>query len=58
MARDELAALAEVDPRDPEPTIAGRALAGLAEVAYDSRIRHVRDGLRGEALRGRGGRRP
>jgi AcrR family transcriptional regulator len=50
VARDELAALADVDPSDPEPTIAGRALAGLASVAYDSRSRHVRDGLRGQAL--------
>jgi AcrR family transcriptional regulator len=51
VARDELAAQAGVDPRDPEPTAAGRALAGLAEVAMQSRIRHIQDGLRGEALR-------
>jgi len=31
VARDELAAQAGVDPRDPEPTAAGRALAGLAD---------------------------
>jgi AcrR family transcriptional regulator len=51
VARDELAAEADVDPRDPEPTAAGRALAGLPEVAMDSRIRHIGDGLRGDALR-------
>ncbi len=50
VARDELAAQAGVDPRDPEPTAAGRALVGLAEVAVQSRVRHIRDGLRGTAL--------
>jgi AcrR family transcriptional regulator len=51
VARDELAAQAGVDPQDPEPTAAGRALAGLAEVAMESRMRRIRDGLRGAALR-------
>lgn len=51
VASDELAAQAGVDPRDPEPTVAGRALAGLAEVALQSRVRHIRDGLRGQELR-------
>jgi AcrR family transcriptional regulator len=51
VARDELAAQAEVDPHDPEPMIAGRALAGLAEVAFESRNRHIQRGLRREALR-------
>jgi AcrR family transcriptional regulator len=50
VAREELAIQAGVDPRDPEPMAAGRALAGLAEVAMDSRIRRIRDGLRGEEL--------
>ena len=50
VARDELAAQAGIDPRDPEPIAAGRALAGLAEVALESRIRRIREGLRGEAL--------
>ncbi|MGI8715771.1 MAG: TetR/AcrR family transcriptional regulator [Solirubrobacteraceae bacterium] len=50
VARDELAAQAGVDPRDPEPAAAGRALAGLAEVAMQSRVRHIQDGLRGHAL--------
>ena len=51
VARDELAAQAGVDPRDPEPMAAGRALAGLAEVAMESRMRHISDGLRGAELR-------
>jgi AcrR family transcriptional regulator len=51
VARDELAAQAGIDPRDPEPMVAGRALAGLAEVALESRIRRIREGLRGEELR-------
>jgi AcrR family transcriptional regulator len=50
VARDELAAQAGVDPRDPEPTAAGRSLAGLAEVAMQSRIRHISDGLHGAEL--------
>jgi AcrR family transcriptional regulator len=50
VAAEELAAQAGVDPRDPEPMAAGRALAGLAEVAMDSRIRRIREGLRGEEL--------
>jgi AcrR family transcriptional regulator len=50
VARDELAAQAGVDPRDPEPMVAGRALAGLAEVALESRIRRIREGLRGAEL--------
>lgn len=50
VAREELAALAEVDPSDPEPMVAGRALAGLADVAFESRNRHIREGLRGQAL--------
>ena len=51
VARDELAAQAGIDPRDPEPMAAGRALAGLAEVAMESRTRRIREGLRGDALR-------
>jgi AcrR family transcriptional regulator len=44
---EELAAEAGIDPRDPEPAIAGRALVGLVDVAMQSRVRHTRDGLRG-----------
>jgi AcrR family transcriptional regulator len=51
VARDELASMAEVDPDDPEPVIAGRALAGLGEVVFESQIRHIEAGLRGEELR-------
>jgi AcrR family transcriptional regulator len=51
VARDELAAQAGVDPRSPEPTVAGRALAGLAELGMDSNTRHISDGLRGQELR-------
>ena len=51
VATEELAAQAGVDPRDPEPIAAGRALMGLAEVGMQSRVRHMQDGLRGEELR-------
>ncbi len=50
VATEELAALADVDPRDPEPIIAARAIAGLYELAPASRIRHMEQGLRGRAL--------
>jgi AcrR family transcriptional regulator len=51
VAREELAAGAEVDPRDPEPMIAARALTGLSEVAFESRVRWIQEGLRGPELR-------
>jgi AcrR family transcriptional regulator len=51
VAREELAAQAGIDPRDPEPMAAGRALAGLAEVSLESWTRRIREGLRGEELR-------
>jgi AcrR family transcriptional regulator len=51
VAREELAARAEVDPRDPEPMIAARALTGLSEVAFESRVRWIEAGLRGDELR-------
>ena len=50
VATVELAAHAEVDPRDPEPMIAARAIVGLQEVGYASRIRHIEAGLRGAEL--------
>jgi len=51
VAREELAASAEVDPRDPEPMIAARALVGLSQVAFEARVRHILAGLRGSELR-------
>jgi AcrR family transcriptional regulator len=47
---EELAAQAGVDPHDPEPTIAGRALVGLTEISMQSRVRHTQAGLRGQEL--------
>jgi AcrR family transcriptional regulator len=51
VVRDELAAQADVDPSEPEPAVAGRALVGLADVAFESRVRHITAGMRGQALR-------
>jgi AcrR family transcriptional regulator len=51
VATHALAEHAEVDPRDPEPMIAARAIVGLLEVEYASRIRHIEAGLRGGELR-------
>jgi AcrR family transcriptional regulator len=50
VATEELARQAGVDPRDPEPLIAGRALVGLVDVGMRSRVRHIEDGLRGDEL--------
>ncbi len=50
VATRELAAQAGVDPRDPEPVAAGRALMGLVDVGTQSRVRHTQDGLRGREL--------
>ncbi|HEY4897550.1 MAG TPA: TetR family transcriptional regulator [Solirubrobacteraceae bacterium] len=51
IATEELAAWAEVDPREPEPMIAARAVVALQDIAHASRIRHVEEGLRGSQLR-------
>ena len=51
VAAEELARRADVDPESPEPMIAGRALAGLGQVMFDSRVRHIEAGLRGTVLR-------
>ena len=51
VATEELAAQAGLSPRDPEPLMAGRALVGLVAVGMESRVHHIRDGLRGAALR-------
>jgi hypothetical protein len=42
---------AETEPADPEPAIAGWALAGLVQVDMDARVRHIRAGRRGAQLR-------
>jgi AcrR family transcriptional regulator len=46
----ELAAHADVDPLEPEPMIAARAVVGLIELSFQSRIRHIEAGLHGAAL--------
>jgi AcrR family transcriptional regulator len=51
VAADALAESAEVDPRDPEPMIAARALSGLGGVALAARVRYIEQGLRGAQLR-------
>jgi AcrR family transcriptional regulator len=51
VATEELAARADVDPHDPEPMIVARAIVGLQEVSYHSRVHHVGDGLHGAQLR-------
>jgi AcrR family transcriptional regulator len=50
VTREELAAQAGLDPRDPEVAIAARALAGLAQVSLESRVRRIVEGLRGPEL--------
>jgi hypothetical protein len=37
-------------PHDPEPQIAARALVGLADIAFESRVRNIEAGLRGPEL--------
>lgn len=51
VANEELAALADVDPRDPEAMIAARAIVALADLSLASRMRHIEAGLRGRELR-------
>jgi len=50
VATVELARHAELDPREPEPAIAARAIVGLTDVVMRSHVRHIEDGLRGHAL--------
>jgi AcrR family transcriptional regulator len=52
VATEELAALADVDPRDPEPMIAARAIIALTDLSFASRMRHIERGLRASELRG------
>ena len=51
VAAEQLALQAGTEPTDPEPTIAGWALAGLVQVDMDLRTRHIRAGRRGAQLR-------
>jgi AcrR family transcriptional regulator len=51
VAAEQLALQAGTEPTDPEPTVAGWALAGLVQVDMDSRVRHIRAGRRGVRLR-------
>jgi AcrR family transcriptional regulator len=51
VAAEQLALQAGTEPTDPEPTVAGWALAGLVQVEMDSRVRHIRAGRRGAQLR-------
>jgi AcrR family transcriptional regulator len=51
VAAEQLALQAGTEPSDPEPTVAGWALAGLVQVDMDSRVRHIRAGRRGAQLR-------
>ena len=51
VAAEQLALQAGTEPADPEPAVAGWALAGLVQVDMDSRARHIRAGQRGAQLR-------
>ena len=51
VAAEQLALQAGTEPADPEPAVAGWALAGLVQVDMDSRARHIRAGRRGAQLR-------
>jgi len=51
VAAEQLALQAGLEPTDPKPTVAGRALVGLVQVDMDSRVRHIRAGRRGAKLR-------
>jgi len=51
VATEELSARAEVDPHEPEPMIAARALVGLQDVFFESIVHHVEHGVQGPALR-------
>ena len=51
VAAEQLALQAGTEPTDPQPTVAGWALAGLVQVDMVSRARHIRAGRRGAQLR-------
>lgn len=46
-----LADEAGIDPRDPEPITAARALVSLLELFHDSQMRHLHDGMSAAELR-------
>jgi AcrR family transcriptional regulator len=50
VAAEQLALQAGTEPADPQPAVAGWALAGLVQVDMDSRVRHIRAGRRGAQL--------
>lgn len=50
VARTELARHADLDPREPEPVIAARAIVGLTDLFMQSHVRHIEDGLRRREL--------
>jgi AcrR family transcriptional regulator len=50
VAVEEIAGTAQLDPNDPEPQIAARALVGLGDIGFESRVRYIRQGLRGREL--------
>jgi AcrR family transcriptional regulator len=52
VATEELARMGDVDPRDPEPMVAARAIVALTDLSFASRMRHIEAGLRGGELRG------
>jgi AcrR family transcriptional regulator len=49
-ARDALAHDADVDPRDPEPTIAAHVLIALHELSFEALFTHISEGLLGPEL--------
>jgi len=51
VATEELSARVGVDPHDPEPMIAARALVGLQDVFFESVVHHIELGVHGEELR-------
>jgi AcrR family transcriptional regulator len=51
VAAEQLALQAGIAPTDPQPALAGWALAGLVQIDMDSRVRHIRAGRRGAQLR-------
>lgn len=51
VAAQQIAARSGTEPTDPEPMIAGRALAGLVQVDMNARATHIHAGRRGPALR-------